>query len=216
MTDAIVIYGSTISPFVRKVWAAAAELGLAVETRNIGLGSADVSFREASPFGKIPALAHGDFRLADSSAIAHYLDALVPTYSLIPNAAEARAKTVWWDEFADTILFAPIAKMFFNRVVAPRFMKQAGDQAAADAAEATELPPLLDWLEGEVKPGEFLVGEQITLADLSVACPFANLGYAGFVIDPARWPRLAQWAPATLGRACFAEALAKDARMLGR
>jgi glutathione S-transferase len=35
-------------------------------------------FRAASPFAKMPALVDGDYHLADSSAIIHYLEAKYP------------------------------------------------------------------------------------------------------------------------------------------
>ena len=74
----MIVYGSSLSPFVRKVLAFAAEKGIEVESRPVGLGSEDPEFREASPFGKMPALVDGDYCLADSSAIIHYLEALHP------------------------------------------------------------------------------------------------------------------------------------------
>ena len=73
--------------------------------------------------------------------------------------------------------------MFFNRVVAPRFLGREGDLAAADKAERETLPPLLDYLEGVIPDSGFLVGDALTLADLAVASPFANLAHCGVTID---------------------------------
>src|SRR5215217_641585 len=144
----MIVYGSSLSPYVRKVLAFAAEKGIEVESRPLGLGAKDPEFIEASPFGKIPGFRDGDFAISDSSAIITYLDALHPEPNLIPTDPKARARTIWYDEFADTILISCGAKMFFNRVVCPRFLGREGDLAAADAAEANELPPILDYLEG--------------------------------------------------------------------
>src|SRR3954471_16592951 len=91
-------------------------------------------YLEASPFKKMPALRDGDFRLADSSAIIQYLEAKFPEPVLIPSHPELRGKTIWFDEFSDTILISCGAKMFFNRIVMPRFMGKPGDIAAADVA----------------------------------------------------------------------------------
>ena len=85
----MILYGSTMSPFVRKVAAFAAEKGIDFELKAIGLGDPDPEFRAASPFGKMPALIDGDYRLADSSAIIHYLEAKYPEPELIP--ADPRA-----------------------------------------------------------------------------------------------------------------------------
>src|SRR5688500_1540166 len=111
----MIVYGSSLSPFVRKVLAYASEKGIELEVRPTTVADADPDFRAASPFGKMPALSDGDYRLADSSAIIHYLEARHPEPNLIPTEAKARGRTIWFDEFADTILFACGGKMFFNR-----------------------------------------------------------------------------------------------------
>ena len=51
----MIVYGSSISPFVRKVLAFAAEKGIEVESKPVGIGDQNPDFREASPFGKMPA-----------------------------------------------------------------------------------------------------------------------------------------------------------------
>ena len=113
----MIIHGSSISPFVRKVLVFAAEKGLAVENKVAPPGPKSAEFLAISPFGKIPAFEDGDFQLCDSSAIVHYLDAQYPEHNLIPVEARARGRTVWFDEYADTIMFAAAAPIFFNRVV---------------------------------------------------------------------------------------------------
>ena len=69
----MIVYGSPLSPFVRKTLAYVSEKGLTVELKPVGLGSQDPAFREASPFGKIPAFRDGDFAISDSTAIITYL-----------------------------------------------------------------------------------------------------------------------------------------------
>src|SRR5215213_4584830 len=164
----MILYGSSLSPFARKVLAYAGEKGIGLDLQPTGFPDRSPEFVAASPFGKMPAFRDGDFTLADSSAIIHYLEARFPDPALIPSDPELKGRTVWFDEFADTILTSCGAKMFFNRVVAPRFMGRAGDLAAAEAAEKEELPPILDYLERTVpEPGGYLVGGSITLADIA-------------------------------------------------
>src|SRR4051794_13719652 len=122
----MIVYGASLSPFVRKTLAFAAEKGIEVEHKPLGLGSDDPAFLAASPFRKIPAFSDGDFAISDSSAIIPYHDAIKPDPELSPVEAKARARTIWYDEFADTIFAACGAKMFFNRVVAPRFLGREG------------------------------------------------------------------------------------------
>jgi glutathione S-transferase len=211
-----ILYGSTMSPFVRKVAAFAAEKGIDFELKATTLGDPDPAFRAASPFGKMPALIDGDYRLADSSAIIHYLEAKYPEPELIPADPELRGRTIWFDEFADTILFACGAKMFFNRIVAPRFLGRDGDLAVADAAERDELPPLLDYLEGVIPESGYLVGDRLTLADIAVAGPFANFRHCNVEIDEARYPRLTRYVASILARPSFAPHVERETAYLER
>lgn len=213
----MILYGSSLSPFVRKVLVFASEKGIELEVRPVRFADGDPQFRAASPFGKMPALLDGEFSLADSSAICHYLEAVQPQPQLIPADARARGRTIWFDEFADTILFACGAKMFFNRIVAPRFLQREGDMAAADAAEQNDLPPILDYLEQVVPDaGGFLAGDQLTLADISVASPFANLRHMNVEWDAARHPRTRAYVEAILARPSFAPLIEREAGFLAK
>lgn len=212
----MIVYGSSLSPFVRKVVAFAAEKGIEVEVKPTGLGNQEPEFREASPFGKMPGFRDGDFAISDSSAIVAYLEAIKPEPNLIPTEARARARTIWFDEFSDTILFACGGKMFFNRIVAPRFLGLPGDEEIATKAECEELPPLLDYLEGVIPASGYLVEDRLTLADISVASPFANLQHINVAIDPARHPKVLAYVERILARPSFAPMIAQEARFLER
>jgi glutathione S-transferase len=210
----MILYGSTLSPFVRKVAAYLAEKGLDFELKPTGIGDPDPEFRAASPFRKMPAMVDGDYKLADSSAIIHYLEAKHPEPALIPADPELRGRTIWFDEFADTILGGCGAKMFFNRIVAPRFLGRDGDLAVAEAAERDELPPILDYLEGAIADSGYLVGDRLTVADLAVASPFANLRHLGIAIDESVYPRVASFARAILDRPSFARQVSRETAFL--
>ncbi len=206
----MIVYGSSLSPYVRKVLVVAAEKGLDVELKSAGMGRGGPAFREASPFGKMPALRDGDFTLADSSAIVTYLDAQYPDPQLIPDSPRERARTIWFDELADTLMMAAGAAIFGNRFVRPRVLNQPCDHAAADAAEQEDLPPIFDYLETQIPDGAFLVAERLTLADIAVASPIATLGCIGVGPDPIRHPRTREWADAILARPSFANIVAND------
>ena len=213
----MILYGSSLSPYARKVLAFAGEKGIELELQPTGFPNPTAEFLAASPFRKMPALRDGDFTLADSTAIVHYLEALHPTPELIPADPKQRATVIWFDEFADTILTSCGAKMFFNRIVAPRFMGREGDLAAADLAEKEEIPPILDYLERVVPDaGGFLVGDTVTLADIAVASPFANLTHLNFVLDGDRHARTHAYVEAILARPSFAPWIERETAMLAR
>ena len=213
----MILYGSTLSPFVRKVMAFAAEKDLELELKPTGFPDADPDFCTASPFRKMPALLDGDYGLADSSAIIHYLEAKYPEPALIPAEAEARGRTIWFDEFADTILFGCGQKMFFNRVVAPIFLKRPGDLGVAEVAERDELPPILDYVETVAPGGDgYLVGDRLTLADIAVAGPFANLQHLGIEVDVSRHPRTAAYVDRILARPSFTKWVEREKALLAK
>lgn len=212
----MILYGSTMSPFVRKVAAYAVEKGIELDLQPTGFPNATPEFRAASPFGKMPALVDGDYKLADSSAIIHYLEAKFPEPELIPTDPRERGRVIWFDEFADTLLFACGAKIFFNKVVAPRFLGRKGDLVAAEAAERDELPPLLDYLESVVPESGYLVGDRFTLADISVAGPFANFGHCDVMIDGARYPKVTAYVAAILSRPSYAQYVEREAAYLAQ
>jgi glutathione S-transferase len=212
----MIVYGASLSPFVRKVLAFGAEKGVALEHKPLGLGSDDPDFLAASPFRKIPAFRDGDFAISDSSAIVAYLEAVKPEPNLIPSEPKARARTIWFDEYADTILFACGGKMFFNRIVAPKFLGQPGDEEIAAKAECEELPPLLDYLERVIPESGYLVEDRLTLADIAVAGPFANLRHLNVAIDPARYPKLTEYVTRMLDRPSFKNWVDRETAFLQR
>jgi glutathione S-transferase len=121
---------------------------------------------------------------------------------------------VWFEEFADTIVVAAAGPLFFNRIVGPRFMGVTGDENACVKAERETIPPLLDYLEGLAPDaGGFLLEDRITLADIAVASPFANLGHLSF--DLSAWPRTKAYVEAILARPSFADRIVKEKRLLG-
>lgn len=204
----MILFGSSMSPFVRKVLAYANEKGIKLELRAMGLGSADPDFLRASPLRKMPALMDGEYTVADSSAIVQYLEALHPEPELIPAHPQERGTVIWLEEWADTMLSGCGGKMFFNRIVSPTFLKFEGDLAVADKAEHEELPQVLGYLEKLIPASGFLVGNRLTLADIAVASPFVNFDHLG--LDLSRWPRAKAFADAILARPSFAAIVAGE------
>lgn len=213
----MMLYGSSLSPYVRKVLAYAGEKGIELELQPTGFPNPSAEFLEASPFRKMPAFRDGDFMLSDSSAIIHYLESRCPEPELIPSDPEQRGKTIWFEEFADTILVSCGAKIFFNRIVAPRFMGRPGDLEAAEAAELNDLPPILDYLERTVPDeGGYLVGDRLTLADLAVAGPFANFRHTDTKVDPERYPRTVAYVERILARPSLSQWVERETAFLAK
>lgn len=201
----MILLGADISPFVRKVLVVAREKGIPLEHRPINpTTSDDPQFLAASPFRKIPALVDGDFHLADSTAIVTYLESRFPDRPVLPADTRERAKAVWFEEMADTVMFPAGQKIFFNRVILPKFLGRAGDMAAADEAQATMLPPVYAYLESVVPADGFLVGMSLTIADIAVTSMLVNMHLCAAGVDAGGFPRLAAYYARIAARPSFA------------
>jgi glutathione S-transferase len=199
----MILYGTPVSPFVRKILSYLAEREMAVETIAVGIGDPNPDYAAVSPFKKMPALKDGDFGISDSSAILTYLEAKYPGSGLVPDDAEGKARVAFFDEFADTMLVAAGGKIFFNRVVAPKFLGTEGNEAAAKEGEA-ELPKLYAYLESVLDGSGYLVDGAFSIADISVATALGNLMPLGLGPDASDYPKTAAWLEATYARPSIA------------
>ncbi len=210
----MILYGASISPFVRKVLMCAAEKGVTLDHKPVSPHVDDPQFKAASPMGKIPALQDGDYTLADSSAIVHYIDAKYPANPVIPADARARGKAIWFEEYADTVMFPAGTVIFVNRVLLPKFRKVSGDSAKADEVVATQVPPLFTYLESVVPTQGFIVGDGFTLADGAITCQLVNLQHSGVTVDAAKYPKLAAYFARMAARKSVSGLIAAEQKMI--
>lgn len=199
----MIVYGSSLSPFVRKTLTFLGEKGLGADHVPLVPHDPLPAFQAASPLGKIPGFVDGEYRLADSSAICHYLERKYPTPALFPASHEDVGRMLWFEEYNDTVLVPAAGKVFFQLRVRPNLLKEAPDMTIVEQALTKDLPPLLNYLETQIS-GPFLVGGKLSLADIAIHCPFVNLKLAGRPLDAARWPKLGGYIAALLARPAFA------------
>lgn len=127
-----------ISPYVFSCFIALREKGLDFEARTVSLGDREqlgVEFRARSLTGRVPALEHDGFGLAESSAIVEYLEDAFPPPGharLLPadvrQRARARQILAWLRSDLDALRQErPTTTMFYERATAP--LSAAGEQA---------------------------------------------------------------------------------------
>jgi len=210
------LLGAFGSPFVRKAYVALTEKGIQFEHEQVIPFGAPASYRKISPLGKIPAFQDGDRTLADSSVIIAYLEKTHPQPALYPSDPYEYARALWFEEYGDGGL-APIVggKVFFPKVIAPRFFKQEPNLAAIQKVVDEELPPMFDYLEGELGNNEYLVGNKFSVADIGVATQFVNFMLAGYSVDAKRWPKLSAYLNRIHSRPSFKSAIDKEKAAFG-
>jgi glutathione S-transferase len=213
---ALKLIGAGLSPFVRKVRVALAEKGLAHEHEQLTPFGPNVEYRKIHPLGKIPSLTDGDRAIPDSSAIVVYLEKIAPNPPLISADAYQAARTVWYEEYADTALVQAVIPYFQQRVLFPLFMKKEGDETLVTKAAAEAIPPVFAYLEQQLGDNEYLVGNRFSLADIATASPFVNYQHGGGAVDRAKYPRLASYVERIHGRPSFKGFIAEEQGMLAK
>jgi glutathione S-transferase len=206
------LYGISASPYVRKVRVALEEKGIAYEHDPVIPMNVSAEYKKISPLGKVPAYKDGDHAIADSSVIIAYLEKVKPQPALYPSDPYEYARALWFEEYGDSALVSVTGpKIFFQRVVAPKFLNQKCDEAVVQKAVDEELPPYFDYLEREVGDGGVVAGTRFSIGDIGLVTHFVNLKFAGFGVDAKRWPRLARYVDHVMARPSFKKFIDEEA-----
>jgi glutathione S-transferase len=121
------------------------------------------------PFGRVPAVEHGDFVLYETQAVLRYIDRVLPSPSLTPAEPQAAARMDQVMNINDWYLFQGCANVIvWNRVLGPRVVGITPDEAAIAGAmpRARIVVQELTRIVGEQS---YFAGDRISLADLIVA-----------------------------------------------
>ena len=201
----LLIVGSYLSPYVRKVLVCLEIKGIAYEVDHIVPFFGNDAFSKLSPLRRIPVLVDGNLVLTDSSVICEYLEDLKPAPAVLPADIRDRARARWLEEFADTRMGDVFIWRLFNQIaIRPSVWGEKGDRDLVDRTLKEEVPVVLDYLESEAPADGFRFGV-LSLADIAPACFFRNAGWVRFQIDGGRWPRAAAWMARTLASPPFAK-----------
>lgn len=121
------------------------------------------------PFGKIPALDHGTFRLYETQAILRYVDRVLPQPALTPSDPQAVARMDQLMNVNDWYLFQGVASVIgFQRIVGPRLMGLKTDEDAI-AASMPRAHAVFEELARQLGEKPFFTGETVSLADVILA-----------------------------------------------
>ncbi len=210
----IKVYGVYGSPFVRKVLVLLEIKQVPYELVAQMPFARDENYQKLNPLGKVPTMVDGDLTLGDSKVICRYLDAAYPDSPLYPKEVKERALADWYEDLCTGAVAELAAGIFFQRFMRPFAFKQEPDEELVAKIIDKKLPPLLDYLESKVPAEGFVFGD-FSMADMSIASPFYNAGYAGYEVDASRWPNLAGLINRVKEVPQVSAILAKEAKTLG-
>jgi len=183
----MILIGMFDSPFTRRVAIALALRGIAFEHRAWSVGADFDRIRAYSPLGRVPVLVLDDGEaLMESSSILDWIEHETPGAPLLPAGGRERREAMRLIGLAsgaadravaivlERIFHAPDAR---SQPLLDRSLAQIeGSYAALDAACAA-------------RAGQWLVGDTMTLADITVAC-YVTHGRDAVPVDLSRWPAL--------------------------
>jgi glutathione S-transferase len=168
-----VLHGIPGSPYVR-----AALLGLEEKAADYRLAPLSppqhkaADYLERQPFGRVPALDHGDFRLYETQAILRYLDRVIPEPRLTPADIRAEARMNQIIGITDAYVMPDISSaIVFQRLIAPQFGMPVDEARFAAALPRAKV--CIDELGRLLGDQPYLAGETITIADLLLAAHLA-------------------------------------------
>lgn len=225
------LHHSIFSASSQKVRLALAEKGLAHDSVAVDLQAGEQhspAYRALNPRGVVPTLVHGGAVLVESAAILEYLDDVFPEPALRPTDPVTRQRMRAWVRRLDDVHHPANGMMHYAvlgratlQALPPdqleamlQAMPNRRDRAlrAAAARQGVEAPEfadavhtqeeMLDAIDTALAGQAFLVGDQITHADL-VALPYvARLEQMGLItlVDTAGRERLADWYRRMKGR----------------
>ena len=116
-----------------------------------GYGSDE--YKKIVPSGNLPALIDGQLLIADSEAIAEYLEEVHPSPAMLPAEPDLRAKTREIGRFHDTRLEPELRKLFKTLSPKDQDQKLKEDQATEINLRLHQLSKLLD-----PEPSHLLLG----------------------------------------------------------
>jgi glutathione S-transferase len=182
---------------VRKVLAACELKGVPYQVDPIVPFYGDDRFSELNPLRRVPVFIDEEVSVSDSTVICEYLEESYPEPALLPSEPAQRARARWIEEFADTRLGDVfIWRIYYEAVINPFIWQRPREKEKIARSVAEELPEVMSHLERLAPASGFLFGS-VSIADIAVAVPFSNLGWARVVPDRERWPRTLAWAERT-------------------
>lgn len=196
------LYQFPLSPNSRRVVAVLKHLQIPCELQTIDLSKREQlapDFIQLNPNHKLPTLVDGDFVLWESNAIMQYLCSKVAHNTLYPTDPVKQADINRWLFWQTAHWGSACGILIFERIIKPAF--KLGEPDIQEVAKGEELVHrFASVLEAHLQGREWLVGDNLTLADYAVGSFLDLAAMAQFPLAPyseiPRWYRQIEQLPA--------------------
>lgn len=132
---------------------------------------------DVHPFGKVPALYHGDFHLYETASIARYVDEAFEGPMLQPSDIKDRALMQKWISITGQYIYPAVIGDLVMQRLAPKIGVFGGvtDEAVVSAAVPV-IAHQLDLVEQALAGGSLYLSGDFSLADIMVATMVQYIG----------------------------------------
>jgi len=182
------IWGRISSIHVRKVVLCAQMLDIPFQRIDAGMGFGVVNtadYLTLNPNAMVPTIQDDELTLWESNVIVRYLCAR--ENRLYPSDLHTRFTAEQWMDWQQTSLNRASGTAFVQWIRTPE--AQRDHALIAQSVAATE--PLMYLLNDRLKNQSFVVGEQMSMADIPIACEVHR--WWGLPQSRPSWPHLERW-----------------------
>ncbi|HEY4212170.1 MAG TPA: glutathione S-transferase family protein [Steroidobacteraceae bacterium] len=193
MSD-LTVYGVPGSPYYRGALLALEEKSIPYRLSFLQPGAGrSPEHLSRHPFGRIPVLDHGDFRLYETQAILRYVDGLSSNNPLQPTDARATARMNQILGIVDWYFFPTITVKITAERIMSQFFWQRGPNEETIAKALPEARVCIQELDRLKGSGPYLNGSAVTLADLMLVPQLEFFSHTPEAADLLRGTGLTEW-----------------------
>ncbi|MEO0486910.1 MAG: glutathione S-transferase family protein [Pseudomonadota bacterium] len=245
MASGLTLYHAAYSTCSQKVRLTLAEKRITFTSREISFArqeQLDPEYLAINPNGVVPTLVHDGAIITESSAIVEYLDEVFPEVPLTPADPVERAHMRAWLRFMEEVPTKAVRVPSFEKVFLPSLrlikgtkafqkdtdmrtvrqgfygkMNQGKGFSVEDIREADQhLSLTVERIEAALQNGPWIMGTQLTLADLTLAPLIDRMLDLGCDAPFQKAEKTLAWMDRLQTRPAYAEAFYKNTRLSER
>ncbi|MEW6451802.1 glutathione S-transferase family protein [Leptospira sp. severe_002] len=200
------LYGFPPSPNTWKVRAVAAHLGIPLENELVDLTKGEQrtpAYLALNPTARTPVLVDGDLKLWESDAIAQYIASQKPN-TLWPDDARKRADIMRWQSWGLAHWCKEACEPLTFQNLVKQILKLGPPEPAVIAKAMDAFHREAKVLDAHLAKHKYLVGNDVTLADFSVAAMLLHAERGGIPVAP--YANVREWFGRVTALPCWKEA----------
>jgi len=193
----IKLFSSATCPDSHRTRIVLAEKELPVDMVELEHGNLPADFLELNPYGKLPTIVDRDIVFFEPSVVNEYLDERYPHPPLKPGSPAERAQM-------------RLSVMRLEQELYPLFENLQKVKKKTDALK--KLKAYLESLDTYMARQEYFIGDQYTLADVTIAPILWRLAPVG--VDTSKWAHIEAYMDRLFERPAFERSLSEHEQMM--